>query len=1101
MTDLFSEPLSCALPVLPEVEGRILQARIERREFSSKTEDVILRPYAARGLSGYSASFEAFGDVLFVRRKTSADVPFERVLLVEDFTDEADLSRKTLDGAGAWIRGGPKKPASLSLEDAGAICEAVRQSWKGSVTLASEVRDANGTVVEAGLRGPQIGALYATLAHWSVTQAPATIVMPTGTGKTETMLAVMASVRPERLMIVVPNANLRDQIAEKFRTLGVLPTAGIVSASAKPPMVAVLDGRPKSVEGVSEIFLRANVIVTTMSVAGQCPVDVQKRMAELCSHLFIDEAHHIAAKTWQSFKGEFSDKAVVQFTATPFRTDGKRVDGKFIYVYPLRKAQEEGYFRPVRFGAVQGLDEDAADAEIVRLVGDRLENDIRAGFDHLAMARGKNIDRAKALHALYVRELPQYAPVLIHSEMGKAERADALARLYARSSRIIVCVDMLGEGFDLPQLKVSGLHDRHKSVAITLQFTGRFTRDAKDIGEATVFANIEQSDIADSLRSLYAEDADWNFLLEVLNENRTSRQLKRADLIAGFSEKLEGVPLQTLIPKMSTIIYRTDCSEWRPYDVDRGVPPFSLYAGPTVNEAERLAVFVTREEIPVRWSNVKDVTDVEWNLYLVYWDKENNRLYINSTRANDLHEKLAKALCGEAVARIFGESVYRVLDGLKRLMLMNLGLSSLLGRKIRYTMFAGSDIAAHLSDAQNSGKRKSNLFGVGFSGDGRRTIGCSAKGKFWALQSAADFSEWVDWCREIGRKVTDPNIPTDGFLRNLVKQKQLAELPNDKVPLAVQWPEEFLMDLEAQLKLRFGSADPVGFYECEIEVVCRDPKVPLEFKVFTEADEAVFAVQIRSDGASYPQISGRPVTFLKGKRERPLSEVFGEDPPHILFADGDFLIFNELFSIPREEERRIFDEKKIEARDWTGINLKAESQGVTKIADSIQRKTIEWLLGDPDYDVIFDDDGTGEIADLVAMRDTGDTLEVDLFHLKYAHGAAPGKRVSDLYEVCGQAQKSIRWMEYPVRILKRMQKREKDRLESKLPSRFERGGLGQIRDWRNRWQFMERKYRIWIVQPGISKAVIEPAQLDLLAATENYLLDTYGAPLRVLASA
>src|SRR5690606_27451942 len=148
--------------------------------------------------------------------------------------------------------------------------------------------------------------------------------------------------------------------------------------------------------------------------------------------------------------------------------------------------------------------------------------------------RARDIRRATALHAKYQTALPEFAPVLIHSNMKASEKSEALERMRSRESRIIVCVDMLGEGFDLPQLKISGLHDRHRSVAITLQFTGRFTRDAKAIGDATVFANIEQSDVDDALRSLYAEDADWNFLLQVLSEAKTGRQLKRAEIMEGF---------------------------------------------------------------------------------------------------------------------------------------------------------------------------------------------------------------------------------------------------------------------------------------------------------------------------------------------------------------------------------------------------------------------------------------------------------------------------------------------------------------------------------------------------------------------------------------
>src|SRR5690606_4648842 len=41
---------------------------------------------------------------------------------------------------------------------------------------------------DPGLRNPQIGALHALQAHWSVSNEPAIVVLPTGTGKTETML-------------------------------------------------------------------------------------------------------------------------------------------------------------------------------------------------------------------------------------------------------------------------------------------------------------------------------------------------------------------------------------------------------------------------------------------------------------------------------------------------------------------------------------------------------------------------------------------------------------------------------------------------------------------------------------------------------------------------------------------------------------------------------------------------------------------------------------------------------------------------------------------------------------------------------------------------
>jgi superfamily II DNA or RNA helicase len=53
-------------------------------------------------------------------------------------------------------------------------------------------------------------------------------------------------------------------------------------------------------------------------------------MATHCPYLFIDEAHHAEAPTWIAFKEQFRGRRVLQFTATPFREDGRPLDGDII---------------------------------------------------------------------------------------------------------------------------------------------------------------------------------------------------------------------------------------------------------------------------------------------------------------------------------------------------------------------------------------------------------------------------------------------------------------------------------------------------------------------------------------------------------------------------------------------------------------------------------------------------------------------------------------------------------------------------------------------------------------------------------------------------
>src|SRR5574344_2146635 len=58
---------------------------------------------------------------------------------------------------------------------------------------------------QKGLRSPQIGALHAILAHIEDGTESGIVVMPTGTGKTETMLSFLVANQCEKVLVVVPS--------------------------------------------------------------------------------------------------------------------------------------------------------------------------------------------------------------------------------------------------------------------------------------------------------------------------------------------------------------------------------------------------------------------------------------------------------------------------------------------------------------------------------------------------------------------------------------------------------------------------------------------------------------------------------------------------------------------------------------------------------------------------------------------------------------------------------------------------------------------------------------------------------------------------------
>lgn len=116
--------------------------------------------------------------------------------------------------------------------------EQVLALWRNKFRFRVESEDGH----EPGLRMPQIGALHAIAAHFAVGERfePATVVLPTGTGKTETMLATLVYRQLKRTLVLVPSDALRTQISEKFLSLGVLPAAGVVPGQLPGPHVAEL---------------------------------------------------------------------------------------------------------------------------------------------------------------------------------------------------------------------------------------------------------------------------------------------------------------------------------------------------------------------------------------------------------------------------------------------------------------------------------------------------------------------------------------------------------------------------------------------------------------------------------------------------------------------------------------------------------------------------------------------------------------------------------------------------------------------------------------------------------------------------------------------
>jgi superfamily II DNA or RNA helicase len=1074
---------------IPSVVSEVVFKSNKIIKLLTKPETIDAEVSLIRSSTNNAKTFRFKGhDVLVLTiRNPSLSKKYEYVLLRD--SDSELTNGEDYFSTHIWIKHPLLKESYLKKHNP----DYVRGSWEDVFRYKKDRVD------DPGLRSPQIGALHALEAHWCVSEKEAVVVLPTGTGKTETMLSAMITNKVDKLLVVVPGDALREQISKKFSTLGILPKFGIVSEECESPIVGVMKHGFTTAIDIDEYFDSVNVVIATMQVLVACKSEFRYHIGQKVSHLFIDEAHHTPAETWKKFKTQLSHCRIVMFTATPFRNDGKKLDGRIIFNFPLRLAQEQGYFKPIRFLPISEYDRTLADEKIAELAVTTLLKDLNEGFDHILMVRVNSIDRAENIINYYQKHSELNA-VIVHSQIKPESKLKELVRaVVAKKHRIVICVDMLGEGFDLPELKIAAFHDTKKSLAITLQLAGRFTRVRSDLGDAKFIANVAEPEVTEDLENLYFRDSDWNKLLPDLAFNMNLEQEDFRSFLEGFRGFPDNFPIQSIKHPLSTIIYKTKEKSWKPALYKHGLNKEESfeYLYSDYNQPEEVLVIIVGLKSYVKWARVEDFTSVNFDVIICHFDRDSQLLFIHASNTNSYYEKLAHAILPESVL-LKGEEMFRVFSGVNRLRLHNLGLREPMGRARNFIMRVGSDIGTTLRQIDIKKATKSNIFGAGFVNGQRYNIGCSANGRIWSMRSN-HIPIWIKWCKKVAAKVIDQAIDPSEVLRGTLIPTERLTFP-DSVLFSIEWPDFIYRELIASADIAFPNKEVYPLWDCDLVPVSQS-KQEVHFNLETPGGNYLIKLILFANGddLSYRFETSKSIS-IDGADVSNFAEFLYKHPPMMYFTDGSFMEGNLYTEITQLNPR--FSVENIISLDWSKTNIRRESQTYLKDRESIQYAVIQMLRGDQTYDIIIDDDDKGEVADIVGFRvdKPNKTLNVDLFHCKFSIDGTVGSRIDNFYAVCSQAQKSIKWMENTDLMFRQLLRRSDKRLKIKNVDRFEVGDLDSLDILRRRSKKeLKMKMNIFIVQPGFSvRKYDEKGDISsLLAALESYLKETWDAPLKV----
>ena len=532
---------------------------------------------------------------------------------------------------------------------------------------------------------------------------------------------------------------------------------------------------------------------------------------------------------------------------------------------------------------------------------------------------------------------------------------------------------MLGEGFDLPSLKIAAIHDAHKSIAVTLQFVGRFTRTGGDLtGDATAIVAQPDLDYDHALARLYAEDADWNELISQIAENAVGGEQRNEAFESGFIHSPELVTLKSLMPKMSTVVYTTDEEQWNPDAITQVFDRDNLLTWPIPhNIQDGVAWFVTQEIDPVQWGDVKTVSDVTHHLYVLFWDRAKKLLYINSSNNSTVHSDLANAVCGRQAEIIKGETVFRAMHGIMRLTPTNLGVLDVRNSARRFSMHVGTDVSEGFTQATAKTKSSTNVFAFGYENGARVSIGASAKGRIWSRRASTSLRQWVDWCQAVGAKLTDDSLGYADLLKNFIRPQAVTKRPKI-VPLAVEWPFDLLQTLSEDTKIQ-TAGQSVALLNSDLVLSSHEPTGDIRFRVEVDhgsSDE--YALKFTTTGMTFRAL-GDEANVVTRQHTMLLSEFLNKHGVLIQF-EKDTVVEPPGILLKPDRNLPVFDPENLCVLDWIGTKLKKEVP--IQAPDSVQARMLRQLQGERNWDILIHDDSAGEIADLVGItvREDGSLL-------------------------------------------------------------------------------------------------------------------------------
>ena len=930
---------------------------------------------------------------------------------------------------------------------------------------------------ETGLRNAQIGAVHSIASYFTLKQSkPAIVVMPTGSGKTIVLMMSPYILQITRLLVITPSRLVREQIAKGFLDLYKLRELNILSSEVRNPAVKEITSKILTLNDWYDLREFEVVVGCPNCLSPEYEV-IPKPPDNLFDLIIFDEAHHIPSKTWNNIHKTFEENKQIFFTATPFRRDNKKIIGKNIYSYPLYLAIEDNIFGDIRFEPVEAAIGEE-DVKIAHKVEEVFNTDTQAGLNHKVLIRTDSKTKAKELLQVYNSSTNLKLKV-IHSELSLRFVNKCIQELRDSVLDGIICVNMFGEGFDFPELKIAGIHAPHKSLEVTLQFIGRFARtNAENIGSAKFVSTTHDIEIEGT--KLYDENINWQKIIvnlsdyKLFNEEYEKQTFEQFEVPQIASEKFKELSISSLKPFFHIQIFELDenIDIHKSLDFQEELVIEYKNVSPELN----CAVYILSEVKDIKWIKQESYRYIAYDLVIVYFDPSSKLLVINSSKKEKiLYEKIIQSFTSGNYKKISSKKVNRVFNDHDSFIIFNLGLNKKSSASSEsYKILVGKNPSISLSttdgNVYDSGHAMARVEKSGESS----TIGASKNAKVWRIMYdiIPHFIKWIEM--NLNKIKADTNIETRSRFDIIKPTEIINEIPSNiilsdwnkhvylKQYLIKFDPNIELLDAQIQLILPYSSNKKLNF-----KITLNNIVVDYNFDIE------------RTNLFGKTNSTQEDFILVNPFRDIPMTDFLNYYPLKFYTSDFKSIEGRELSSY---NPTYINIEENCDRIDWDSNHVDIMSEITSSQQDkiSIHEYLKSRLISE--NDVLIYDHGTQEMADFVCVKEISNQVLIKLYHCKGSKEESPGARVDDMYELIGQGIKSMNWIVSTEIFLKKI-----DQRTAVNPNKYLKGSRVILANLVEYTLYKEFKFEICLVQPGLSFAALKNnVALPINAATDFF---------------